>query len=265
MQLMEHTLPSGARLIGYLRDETAEMPGYNIRPAVIVMPGGGYRWCSKREADPVAVQFLQAGYQVFTLYYTVEPAPLRWQPLMDAAGAVMYLRQNAAALRLDPGRVVVAGFSAGGHLAASTAILWDAAPVQQALGITGTEARPNAVVLGYPVITAGEFAHRSSFDSLCGDDAELLRTMSLENQVRPGLPPFFVWHTVADEAVPVQNSLMLAQALERNNVPYELHLFATGGHGSSTCTNEVNTPNPHNTAWLPLCMSWLSRELDFHL
>ena len=89
MQLMEHTLPSGARLIGYLRDETSEMPGYNIRPAVIVMPGGGYRWCSKREADPVAVQFLQAGYQVFTLYYTVAPAPLRWQPRMVAAGAVL--------------------------------------------------------------------------------------------------------------------------------------------------------------------------------
>ena len=156
-------------------------------------------------------------------------------------------------------------FSAGAHLAASTALLWDAAPVQQALGITGTEARPNAVVLGYPVITSGKFAHRGSFENLCGADEALLQTMSLENQVRPDVPPFFIWHTVEDQAVPVENSLLLAGALKENNVPFELHLFTHGGHGSSTCTNEVNTPNKHNNAWLPLCMGWLGETLDFTL
>lgn len=265
MQLMEHTLPTGAKLTGYLRDKTDEMPGYNTRPAVLILPGGGYAYCSTREADPIAVQFLQAGYQVFTLIYTTDHAPLRWQPLTEAAQAILYLRRNAEALRIVPDKIAVIGFSAGGHLAASTALLWDAAPVQQALGITGTEARPNAVVLAYPVISGGKYAHRGSFDNLCGTDAELLQTMCLENRVRPGLPPFFIWHTVTDEAVPVQNSLMLASALKENGVPFELHLFAEGGHGSSTCTSEVNTPSRRNAAWVPLCTGWLADVLDYRL
>ena len=148
---------------------------------------------------------------------------------------------------------------------ASTAILWDAEPVQTALGIHGTEARPDAVVLGYPVITAGEYRHDGSIVNLCGDDADLRATMSLENQVRDGLPPFFVWHTVEDPSVPVQNSLMLAGALTAHKVPLELHLFAHDGHGTSTCTREVNTPNKHNSAWVALCTDWLAETFDFHL
>ena len=146
MKFVEHKLATGAMLTGYLRDETTEMPSYNTRPAVLILPGGGYRYCSSREADPVAVQFLQAGYHVFTLIYSTDHAPLLWQPLTEAASAILYLRRNAADLRIAADKITIVGFSAGAHLAASTALLWDAAPVQQALGITGTEARPNAVV-----------------------------------------------------------------------------------------------------------------------
>lgn len=269
MQIYTHTLPGGAQLIGYLRDRTVEMPAFNTRPAILILPGGGYAWCSKREADPVAMQFLQAGYNVFTLYYTCrsdETVPaLRWQPLIDAAGAILHIRRNAEQFGTDPAKIAICGFSAGGHLAASTAILWDAEPVQTALGIHGTETRPDAVVLGYPVITAGEYRHDGSIVNLCGDDADLRATMSLENQVRDGLPPFFVWHTVEDPSVPVQNSLMLAGALTAHKVPLELHLFAHDGHGTSTCTREVNTPNKHNSAWVALCTDWLAETFDFHL
>lgn len=269
MQIYTHTLPGGAQLIGYLRDRTVEMPAFNTRPAILILPGGGYAWCSKREADPVAMQFLQAGYNVFTLYYTCrsdETVPaLRWQPLIDAAGAILHIRRNAEQFGTDPAKIAICGFSAGGHLAASTAILWDAEPVQTALDIHGTEARPDAVVLGYPVITAGEYRHDGSIVNLCGDDADLRTTMSLENQVRDGLPPFFVWHTVEDPSVPVQNSLMLAGALTAHKVPLELHLFAHDGHGTSTCTREVNTPNKHNSAWVALCTDWLAETFDFHL
>lgn len=269
MQIYTHTLPGGAQLIGYLRDRTVEMPAFNTRPAILILPGGGYAWCSRREADPVAMQFLQAGYNVFTLYYTCrsdETVPaLRWQPLIDAAGAILHIRRNAEQFGTDPAKIAICGFSAGGHLAASTAILWDAEPVQTALGIHGTEARPDAVVLGYPVITAGEYRHDGSIVNLCGDDTDLRATMSLENQVRGGLPPFFVWHTVEDPSVPVQNSLMLAGALTAHKVPLELHLFAHDGHGTSTCTREVNTPNKHNSAWVALCTDWLAETFDFHL
>lgn len=269
MEMYTYTLPSGAKLVGYLRDETIEMPAFNTRPAMLILPGGGYAYCSAREADPVAMQFLQAGYNVFTLYYTCriseEQSALHWQPLIDAAGAVLHIRRNAQALRIDPAKIAVCGFSAGGHLAASTAILWDAEPVQKALGIHAEEARPNAVVLGYPVVTSGVATHGGSMQNLCGEDAALRSTMSLENQIRAGLPPFFIWHTVEDPAVPVQNSLLLANALNERKVPFELHLFAHDGHGTSTCTNEVNTPNSHNRAWVALCTDWLADTLDFHL
>lgn len=269
MEMYTYTLPSGAKLVGYLRDETIEMPAFNTRPAMLILPGGGYAYCSAREADPVAMQFLQAGYNVFTLYYTcrisAEQSALHWQPLIDAAGAVLHIRRNAQALRIDPAKIAVCGFSAGGHLAASTAILWDAEPVQKALGIHAEEARPNAVVLGYPVVTSGVATHGGSMQNLCGEDAALRSTMSLENQIRAGLPPFFIWHTVEDPAVPVQNSLLLANALNEHKVPFELHLFAHDGHGTSTCTNEVNTPNSHNRAWVALCTDWLADTLDFHL
>ena len=269
MQIYTHTLPGGAQLIGYLRDRTVEMPAFNTRPAILILPGGGYAWCSRREADPVAMQFLQAGYNVFTLYYICrsdETVPaLRWQPLIDAAGAILHIRRNAEQFGTDPAKIAICGFSAGGHLAASTAILWDVEPVHTALGIHGTEARPDAVVLGYPVVTAGEYRHDGSIVNLCGDDDDLRATMSLENQVRDGLPPFFVWHTVEDPSVPVQNSLMLAGALTAHKVPLELHLFAHDGHGTSTCTREVNTPNKHNSAWVALCTDWLAETFDFHL
>lgn len=265
MEVYTHTFPSGARLTGYLRDHTESMPGYNVRPAVLILPGGGYEHCSVREGDPVAMQFLQAGYQVFVLSYTTAPTPLRWKPLLDAASAILYLRRNTARLRVDPFKVAVCGFSAGGHLAASTAILWNRTEVQRALGITGEEARPDAVILGYPVISSGPFGHKGSFDRLAGADDTLRSVFSLENQVKDDLPPFFIWHTVDDDTVPVQNSLLLAQALTAHRIPYELHLFHHGTHGSSICTKEVNVPLPHASAWVGLCTDWLAETFHYSM
>ena len=137
--------------------------------------------------------------------------------------------------------------------------------MQKALGIHAEEARPDAVVLGYPVITSGIMTHGGSIKNLCGDDAELKATMSLENQIRGDLPPFFIWHKVEDGSVPVQNSLLLASALTEHKVPFELHLFNHDGHGTSTCTREVNTPNAHNRAWVDLCTDWLADLFNYHL
>lgn len=265
MQVYTCRLPGCARLIGYLRDETESMPAYNIRPVVLIFPGGGYEHCSVREGDPVAMQFLQAGYQVFVLSYTTAPPPLRWAPLMDAAGALLHLRRNASQLRIDPSKIAVCGFSAGGHLAASAAILWDAEPLRRTLDISGKEARPDAVILAYPVITSGAFAHQGSMDRLAGDDKALRAMFSLEKHVQQDLPPFFLWHTADDATVPVQNSLLLAQALTEHHVSYELHVFPHGKHGSSICTREVNTPNSHASVWVPLCTRWLAEIFQYSM
>lgn len=268
MHLYEYTMPSGARIVGYLRDPDDHMPDYKVRPGVLIIPGGGYDHCGHREGDPVAMNFLNAGYQVFILTYTTAnatPAPLGFAPLRDAAGAILHLRRNAAALNLDPHRLAVCGFSAGGHLAASVALLAHRPEVCADLGAEASQLRPDAVILGYPVITSGDFAHKGSIANLAGDDRSLWELFSLEKQVQPGMPPFFLWHTVEDDVVPVQNTLLLVGALQACHVPYELHLFPHGAHGSSTCHREVNHPNPHNATWLPLCIGWLADVFDFHL
>ena len=143
--------------------------------------------------------------------------------------------------------------------------MWDAEPVRQALGVSGEEARPDAVILGYPVVSSGDFAHRGSFDRLAGDDNALRAALSLETHVQDDLPPFFIWHTVDDATVPVQNSLLLAQALTAHHVPYALHLFPHGIHGSSICTRDVNTYNPHASAWVHLCTDWLAEIFRYSL
>ena len=262
MQIYTHTLPGGAQLIGYLRDRTVEMPAFNTRPAILILPGGGYAWCSRREADPVAMQFLQAGYNVFTLYYTCrsdETVPaLRWQPLIDAAGAILHIRRNAEQFGTDPAKIAICGFSAGGHLALSGAVL----------DIPGETAqqRPNAVILGYPVITAGEFAHRGSFVQLAGsEDAAAQQAFTLEDKVTSDTPPVFVWHTMEDKTVPVENTLLLLAALRRADVPCEAHLFEKGAHGTSISTAEVDAADPHRAHWVALCLEWLGETFGFKL
>ena len=262
MQIYTHTLPGGAQLIGYLRDRTVEMPAFNTRPAILILPGGGYAWCSKREADPVAMQFLQAGYNVFTLYYTCrseETVPaLRWQPLIDAAGAILHIRRNAEQFGTDPAKIAICGFSAGGHLALSGAVL----------DIPGETAqqRPNAVILGYPVITAGEFAHRGSFVQLAGsEDAAAQQAFTLEDKVTSDTPPVFVWHTMEDKTVPVENTLLLLATLRRAGVPCEAHLFEKGAHGTSISTAEVDAADPHRAHWVALCLEWLGETFGFKL
>ena len=168
MQLITQTFPGGATLTGWVHARVESCPSFDKRPAVLILPGGGYDYCSQREGEPVALQFLAAGYQAFVLEYSTAQKAANWQPMIDAARAMVWLRSNAGQLNLMPNKIAVCGFSAGGHLAASTAILWDATPVQEALGKERGKNCPNAVILGYPVVTSGEFATRAASTTLPG-------------------------------------------------------------------------------------------------
>ena len=257
MQFKTYPLLGGGELDVYLRTPAPAMPNALRRPLVLVVPGGGYEHVSAREADPVALQFAAAGYHAAMLTYSVGEGARNYQPLRQLSAALALLREHAEAWGVLPEQIAVCGFSAGGHLALSGAVL--AVP-----GLPDPP-RPNAVILGYPVITAGQYAHRGSFVQLAGEDPAAQQAFSLEDKITPRTPPVFVWHTMEDETVPVENTLLLVGALHRAGVPCEAHLFEKGCHGTSLSTAEVNHPSAHRSRWLTLARAWLADTFDFHL
>ena len=240
MRLEQCPLPGGGSLTVYLRDAAQAMPNALRRPVVVVVPGGGYNHVSAREADPVALQFAAAGYHTAILTYGVGEGARHYQPLRQLNAAIGLLRSRAEAWNLLPEKIAVCGFSAGGHLALSGAVLDlpDGTPMH----------RPKAVLLAYPVITAVEYAHRGSFV-----------------KITPATPPVFVWHTMEDQTVPVENTLLLLTALRRAGVPCEAHLFEKGRHGTSISTAEVDAASAHRHHWVELALEWLGETFDFDL
>ncbi|MDR0406083.1 MAG: alpha/beta hydrolase [Clostridiales bacterium] len=235
--------------------------------AVLIFPGGGYVMTSWREAEPIAAWVNAAGYHAFVLNYSVAPNK-HPQPLLDAAKAIRVIREHAETWRVDADKIAVCGFSAGGHLAASLGVHYDAPYLQTEEGADAEKNRPNALILCYPVITSGDRAHRGSFDNLLGKDAseEMLHYMSLEKQVKPNTPPAFLWATFNDGAVPVESSLTFAAALRENGVPFELHIFPDGVHGLSLCNQQTwdgndALVNPQVSVWTDLCKTWLKATL----
>lgn len=251
---------TGAMLTGYLREASAELPEYKNRPAVMVIPGGGYEWVSDRENEPVVVAFLQKGYQVFVLKYSVGVHARNAQPFIDGAKAMHEIRMNAKEWNVIPDKIAVCGFSAGGHLAGCLGILSGQEEFCKKAGLSAEQIRPNALILAYPVITSGEYAHRGSFEQLtgCGEDCEAAQKYSLEKHITSQVPSTFVWHVVDDTAVPIENSLMLVQELQKHKVKYEAHFFTSGGHGASMCTKEVNHDDRHKAHWIELATEWLA-------
>lgn len=256
--------PEGGGLTGYLHDPDNAYIHRGPRPAILVIPGGGYRKLVEHEGDPVAWEFFAAGFHTFLLTYSLwdpaHPEPLGWMPLAQASQALRLIREHAAEWNVRPDGVAVMGFSAGGHLAGSCAVLWDRPEVNQ--GAADRRNRPDAAVLAYPATRmVGPYAHRSSRQRLAGEGDP--SPFDLVSQVRPDTPPCFVWSTMADEHVPAENSLEFAQALRRSGVPCELHLYTEGRHGLGLGTAEAVETHPHLASWVPLCKRWLGRQLDF--
>lgn len=246
-----------ARLLTYLWDWSPES-WIDKRLLVLICPGGGYEKTSDREAEGVALKIMSMGFHAAVLRYSVAPAEYP-TALLEVAAAVKFLREKAEEWNIDKDRIVVMGFSAGGHLAASYGVLWNEPWLSEMMDTDSEQLRPNALLLGYPVITADrEYWHEGSFRNLLGTkwDEELLEKLSLEKQIGPHTPKTFLWHTYEDETVPVENSLRWVQAMYRQGIPVEFHLYEKGIHGLSLAS-EV-TDNVARIRHQKECESWIN-------
>lgn len=220
-------------------------------PAVIVLPGGGYATRAPHESAPVARWLCGLGYAAFVLDYRVSPYTYP-VPYLDGLQALSTLNRHGSQWGIDPGRIGVLGFSAGGHLAA---MLATATPNVPDGPVDLTVQRPAFSVLCYPVIVLeGALAHVGSTRNLLGDppDPALARDLSANRRVDSKTPPTFLWHTADDGAVPVEHSLRYAEALSRAGVPFALHVYPHGRHGLGLADDA-----PDVAFWRDECASWL--------
>ena len=236
-----------------------------IRPSILICPGGGYFFVSKREAEPIALKFLSEGYNTFILTYSVHPNRFP-TAIREVAAAMEVIYSNAEQWLTDTSKIAIMGFSAGGHLACHYSNCYDIPEVREVF----PESKPvQAAVLAYPVIT-GDPAHRhkGSFVYLTGDSEpteENIEKFSLNNRVTPNTPPTFLWATRTDKSVPVMNSLLYAQALAMNDVPFALHVYPVGAHGLATVdymtNDEVAADVAHAGDWVDAARKWLKITL----
>lgn len=233
-----------------------------VRDALLVIPGGGYACvCSEREGEPIAHAFMPYGYNAFVLHYSVgKKSPYPTQ-LIEASLAMKHIKDNAAEYNINPDRVFAIGFSAGAHLCGSLGIFWKRREVYDKIDMEYGYNKPKGVMLIYPVVSGVCFPHRPSFEYLLMKDdptTEELEYVSLEKHTDSDSSPAFLVHTFEDGVVDVRNSLALAEAYKKANVPFEMHIYPTGVHGISLA-NEITTPDdadPHKAKWTSNAAEW---------
>lgn len=262
-----------AKLTGYLLNDNLDSKGKQDRPAVLILPGGGFLRVSNREAEPIAMKFAAAGFHAFVLRYSLVPSSYPTQ-LLEAAEAMRLIRNNSEEWHINSQNVAIIGFSAGGHVAANLATC-ASNNVKEANGYNAEAVKPNALMLAYPVISAGEYAHKPTFERLFGnvtneERQQLVEQLSLENHVDCTTPPVFIWQTITDQTVPVQNSIMFIDACVKAGVSVEAHLFPKGPHGLALAVKETAKRDengavlpefiqPEVQQWIDLACDWLRR------
>ena len=231
--------------------------------AMVICPGGGYGSLAPHEGNDYALWLNQHGVTCFVLKYRLgshgyhHPAMLN-----DAARAVRWVRAHADDYKIDTKRVGIMGSSAGGHLTATLLTHYDAGDTNSTDVIERQSSRPDLGILCYAVVTMGEFTHQGSKNNLLGKNPapELVKLLSNELQVTSNTPPCFLWTTFEDKAVPMENTLLFAEALRKNHVPFALHVYENGAHGMGL-GNHTNPAAPLHP-WTGDCLFWL-REQKF--
>ena len=239
-------------------------------PLVLICPGGGYAMTSNREAEPIALQFNSMGYQAAVLRYSCAPAVYP-TALCEVAQSVKLIREHAEDWNVDAEKIIVMGFSAGGHLAASYGVFWNESWLTEKMQCDKQLLKPNGLVLCYPVISSKEeIAHQDSIKNLLGESyPEMKAQVSLEDKVGKHTPKTFQWHTFTDPGVPFWNSFRFAEALGKAGVPMEYHLYPQGGHGLSLANEQTANEEGKGVekvcqSWVPLLRSWMLENFGLY-
>lgn len=242
-----------ATLEGYILDCELALGQEKNRPAVVVCPGGGYVYCSPREAEPVALKYTAKGFHAFILRYSVGSQAADFAPLKEVSWAIGYIRENAEAWHIDPEKIVTCGFSAGGHLAL-------------AAGLLG-ENKPNAMILGYPAVNIPNIPGVNFMIQLLKGSKEVTDEdaayYSLANHITKNSPPVFLAAT-AEDMLTGFGALPVAQKYSQLGLGYELHVFQHGPHGYSvadetSADGSSQMLNPSFAKWHGLSVEWLHR------
>ncbi len=242
-------------------------PAIATGSAVVVCPGGGYQLLAMdHEGKQIAEWLNSLGIAAFVLKYRLGPRYHHPAMLQDVGRAIRTVRANAERWKLDPHRIAIIGFSAGGHLASTAGTHFDAGKPDADDPIERVSSRPDRMILVYPVIAlATPYGHPGSLKNLLGENParDLVESLSNERQVTKDTPPTFLAHTNADKGVPAENSLLFALALRKAGVPVELHLFERGPHGLGLGDGIAQfkvPPEPSFKAWPKLCETWLKNQ-----
>ena len=249
----------------YLHEKNPEIKWKTEKlPCLLICPGGGYGFVSAREAEPIVLNYLPKGFQIFVLTYSVAPHTYPTQ-LREVAAAMEVIYANADRWGCDTDRIAIMGFSAGGHLACHYSNCYDCQDVR---AVFPESKGVNGVVLSYPVITADpQWRHTGSFQNLAGErdvSQQTIEKFSLHTKVTDRTPPTFLWHTAEDQLVPVMNSLLYAQALAEHKVPFSLRIYPQGQHGlatadDQTCADWAFVPDAHE--WMEMSAQWLLQTM----
>ena len=246
----------------FLEIYVAEQVGQFIRSGILILPGGGYgQVCADREGEPIAMAFMPHGFNAFVLHYSVGKNPFP-SHLIQASKAMKYIRDHAEEYHINPEKLFVAGFSAGGHLAASLGVMWDKQEIYDAVDMPFGYNKPAGMMLIYPVI--GPEHHFPSYQNLLmasEPSQEALDSCNVVKHVKENTVPAFIFHTANDETVDVKGALLMAQALSAHSVPFELHIAPEGFHGAAlgneiTCYGVIQWCTPRISEWIQMAARW---------
>jgi acetyl esterase/lipase len=228
--------------------------------AMVICPGGGYGMLAPHEGNDYALWLNQHGVTCFVLKYRLGSSGYHHPAmLIDAARAMRWVRAHADDYKIDPHRIGIMGSSAGGHLASTLLTHFDSGDTNASDVIERQSSRPDIGILCYAVISMGEFTHHGSKDNLLGKNPspELVKLLSNELQVTTNTPPCFIWTTFEDNVVPLENTMLFAEALRKNQVPFDLHIYQKGGHGMGLADKP---PFTHPHPWANDCLFWLKAQ-----